>query len=158
MSGSVPRELLDAFLEEAKGFLPSIRKGPRDFLANDPSPDSLRESHRLIHIIKGAASMVGLTDISHQANALETVLEGLVYGGGQRGPSEVEAAIRATIGVSKAYGANPSSVMSRLRPNASLHPIREDAWIVKRSAIPPHTRRLYPANFARRLTSGRRSK
>ena len=99
MSQKVSREILDAFLDEAIQYLPSIRKGPCDFLADENGFESLEESFRLIHIIKGAASMVGLTELSHEADAIESALESLVYGERQRGPSDIEGAIHLLEGI-----------------------------------------------------------
>jgi chemosensory pili system protein ChpA (sensor histidine kinase/response regulator) len=74
-------EVLAGFLEEARGYLPQIRQGIEAYRADPAQLDALRESYRQAHIIKGAAAMVGLADLSHIAYHLETALEDVLEGG-----------------------------------------------------------------------------
>lgn len=95
------REILDGFLDEARGYLPAIRAGLAAFRAAPTAPDVLEETHRHVHTIKGAAAMVGLSHLSHVAYLLEEIVERLsfepdtaspdVLRGVDRGVEDIEA-------------------------------------------------------------------
>ncbi len=77
MSRQIDREILIGFLEEAMGYLPAIRQGIEEYIA-DHNTNSIQSAHRLTHTIKGAASMVGFADLSHVAHSIEEKLEEIV--------------------------------------------------------------------------------
>ena len=80
MATQVDKEILDGFYQEAKGYLPTIRSNLQK-LAKDPGQSGLmQEAHRLVHSIKGAASMVGLSPLSHLAYYVEETLEEITAG------------------------------------------------------------------------------
>jgi chemosensory pili system protein ChpA (sensor histidine kinase/response regulator) len=68
------REVLENFVKEARGYLPQILRGIHAFSA-DPRSETLEEAHRYSHSIKGASSMVGLSELSEIAHRLEQELE-----------------------------------------------------------------------------------
>ena len=80
MTYKVQQEVLDGFIVEAQSYLPSIREG---IFAYQSSPDNtalLEEAYRQAHIIKGAASMVGLPELSYLAGFVEQILEDILQG------------------------------------------------------------------------------
>ena len=71
------RALLTAFIAEAKGYFPAMLRH-LDAIERDPQDTpSLEEVHRLVHTIKGASAIVGLTALSHVTYLLEESLEEL---------------------------------------------------------------------------------
>jgi chemosensory pili system protein ChpA (sensor histidine kinase/response regulator) len=81
------RELVLGFVTEAVGYLPAIRSGLAEFRENQTDGMMLYEPFRCVHIIKGASSMVGLSELSHVAFALEEVLELLMHEPNQATPA-----------------------------------------------------------------------
>ncbi len=80
MATQVDKEILAGFYQEAKGYLPKIRSN-LERLAEDPGQSELmQEAHRLVHSIKGAASMVGRSALSHLAYYVEETLEEITGG------------------------------------------------------------------------------
>jgi chemosensory pili system protein ChpA (sensor histidine kinase/response regulator) len=73
-------ELLAGFRAEVDGYLPVIRQGIEEF-SRLGDPDSLVEPHRLVHTIKGTASLLGLLELAENAGQGETALEGLMDAG-----------------------------------------------------------------------------
>ncbi|HSS77733.1 MAG TPA: Hpt domain-containing protein, partial [Thermoanaerobaculia bacterium] len=59
-------ELLAGFHQEVDGYLPVISQGLAAF-SRLGDPDSLVEPHRLVHTIKGTASLLGLTELTETA-------------------------------------------------------------------------------------------
>ncbi|CAG0941155.1 two-component system, chemotaxis family, sensor histidine kinase and response regulator PixL [Anaerolineae bacterium] len=80
MLRTVSREVLQGFIEEAEGYLPTILKLVNVIQATPNHPEVLEEAHRLVHTIKGAASMVGLAGLSHIAFNVEEALEEIAAG------------------------------------------------------------------------------
>jgi chemosensory pili system protein ChpA (sensor histidine kinase/response regulator) len=92
-------ELLAGFREEVRGYLPVIREGLDEF-SRHGDPDRLAEPHRLVHTIKGAASMLGLPEMADIARRGEEALERLMDAGGPAAPGSVLAdlsALRAAV-------------------------------------------------------------
>ena len=86
MGTQVDKEILAGFYQEARGYLPKIRSN-LERLAQDPSqsdPPSqsalMEEAYRLVHSIKGASSMVGLSPLSHVAYYVEETLDEITAG------------------------------------------------------------------------------
>jgi chemosensory pili system protein ChpA (sensor histidine kinase/response regulator) len=74
----VDQQTIAGFYEEARGYLE-----PLDFclleLAENPADTAkLSEMHRLIHLIRGASSVVGLNQVAALGQDLETLLEDLI--------------------------------------------------------------------------------
>ena len=80
MTRKVDEKVLLGFIEEAKGYLPSILQGIETFRTEPSQTNVLEEAHRHIHTIKGASSMVGLTALSHVAFDLEQIFADIVDG------------------------------------------------------------------------------
>jgi chemosensory pili system protein ChpA (sensor histidine kinase/response regulator) len=76
----VEPDVVVGFIGEAKGYLPAIRQGIAAFRNQPGQVEKLEEAYRLIHIIKGASSMVGLSGLNHVACQLEETVEGLAAG------------------------------------------------------------------------------
>lgn len=68
-------ELLQAFIEEAESYLPTIRGGILVCVQDGKSHSELETSLRQLHTIKGAAMMIGLTEIGNLADELERDIE-----------------------------------------------------------------------------------
>ncbi len=73
-------EILQGFIEEAESYLPMIRGGIL-LCSQDGKFHELKTSIRTVHTVKGAALMVGLTDIGNIAGELEAELEAAVSAG-----------------------------------------------------------------------------
>jgi chemosensory pili system protein ChpA (sensor histidine kinase/response regulator) len=71
-------ELLQGFIEEAEGYLPTIRRGIEIYAADHAQLEDLKTSYRQVHTIKGAALMVGLPDIGAFAKTLQDALDEIV--------------------------------------------------------------------------------
>jgi len=73
-------EMIRGFIEEVKSYIPSLADG-LDALRTAPDKgEMLEETHRLVHTIKGAASMVGLTGLSKIALQMEDYLDDIIAG------------------------------------------------------------------------------
>ena len=73
-------EKIQGFIEEAESYLPMIRGGIL-LCSQDGKFHELKTSIRTVHTVKGAALMVGLTDIGNIAGELEAELEAAVSAG-----------------------------------------------------------------------------
>src|ERR1039458_3848165 len=80
MAKTINRELLAAFTSEVKSYLPLVRRSFQS-LNEDPSRlEVLEDAHRLVHSIKGAASMLGLSALGHMAFLEEEAIEEIACG------------------------------------------------------------------------------
>lgn len=75
----IDREIVEGFLEEANGYLPEILKGIEEYVI-DRRGEQLETPYRYAHTIKGAASMLGFSDLSEAASDLEDLLTELNEG------------------------------------------------------------------------------
>jgi chemosensory pili system protein ChpA (sensor histidine kinase/response regulator) len=80
MTRHVDPEVLSGFVAEARGYLLPIRQGIDAFTADTSVATHLEEAYRLVHTIRGASAMVGLTSLSERATAFESLLEDLLSG------------------------------------------------------------------------------
>jgi chemosensory pili system protein ChpA (sensor histidine kinase/response regulator) len=78
----VDTDILHGFVEEANSYLPTIRHSLRSFAANHMRLEELKVAHRQVHTISGAASMVGLSNLSRRALDMEDRLEFFIHDGG----------------------------------------------------------------------------
>ncbi len=67
-------EFLQAFIEEAESYLPTIRGGILIYLQEGKIFGELEQSMRQLHTIKGAAAMIGLDDIGNLAAGLQDII------------------------------------------------------------------------------------
>jgi chemosensory pili system protein ChpA (sensor histidine kinase/response regulator) len=75
MSARIDKETLAGLIEEVRGYIPKIRRN-FEILRNTPDhADAMEEAHRLVHSIKGAASMAGLSSLGHIAYFAEEAIE-----------------------------------------------------------------------------------
>lgn len=75
MPRHIDRAMLLMFAEEFQSYLPKIRAGIANFHTDPSQHAALAEAHRYVHTIKGAASMLGLTVLSHLAYYVEELLD-----------------------------------------------------------------------------------
>jgi chemosensory pili system protein ChpA (sensor histidine kinase/response regulator) len=80
MSRTVDPEVLAGFLEEVRGYLPSLAAGIEAAHDSPGRERGLVEAHRQAHCIKGAAAMVGLDDVSRLADRMEEAFEDAATG------------------------------------------------------------------------------
>jgi chemosensory pili system protein ChpA (sensor histidine kinase/response regulator) len=73
-------EMIKDFIEEVKSYIPSLIDGLASLKERPDGGEVLEEIHRLVHTIKGASSMVGLTGLSHIAFQMEEYLEDTIAG------------------------------------------------------------------------------
>lgn len=74
------QELFAGFVEEVQGYLPLLAQGVDTLRQSGPNTDVLSEVHRLVHSMKGAASMVGFAELSELAHETEESLEQIAAG------------------------------------------------------------------------------
>ena len=73
-------EMIKDFIEEVGSYIPTLING-LESLKNEPEQsEALEESHRLVHTIKGASSLVGLNGLSQIAFQMEEYLEDIIAG------------------------------------------------------------------------------
>jgi chemosensory pili system protein ChpA (sensor histidine kinase/response regulator) len=90
MNRKIDTDILAGFLVEVTGYMPIIREGLLKFQANPSDTNLLEEPHRCVHTIKGAASMVGLSGLSHISYQVEEILQELLHGQIQPEPATFE--------------------------------------------------------------------
>lgn len=73
----IDRALLRGFADEVRDYVPQVRESLETLLTDPGRLDVLEEAHRLVHSVKGAASMIGLSALSHVAWMEETLIEEL---------------------------------------------------------------------------------
>lgn len=66
------------FVNELKDYIPSLKRNIDDLKTNPSHKEALRELHRLVHTIKGAASLVKIDGLSSLAAQMENVLEEVI--------------------------------------------------------------------------------
>jgi chemosensory pili system protein ChpA (sensor histidine kinase/response regulator) len=86
MSAQRDPAILLAFVEEARSYLPGIRDGLLAYLADESQASDIQSAYRLTHTIAGAASMVGLDELSAFARSTENILEEYALVGGTLSP------------------------------------------------------------------------
>ena len=80
MSASPGDEIIKGFLEEVLSYIPSLSQGMESLEKRPDQREVLEEVHRLVHTIKGAASMVGVVGLSHIAFQMEEAVEDIMSG------------------------------------------------------------------------------
>jgi chemosensory pili system protein ChpA (sensor histidine kinase/response regulator) len=86
MSAQRDPAILLAFVDEARSYLPGIRDGVLAYLADESQTSEIQSAYRLTHTIAGAASMVGLDELSAFARSTENILEEFALVGGTLSP------------------------------------------------------------------------
>ena len=86
MSAQRDPAILLAFVDEARSYLPGIRDGLLAYLADESQASEIQSAYRLTHTIAGAASMVGLDELSAFARGTENILEEFALVGGTLSP------------------------------------------------------------------------
>ena len=86
MSAQRDPAILLAFVDEARSYLPGIRDGVLAYLADENQTSEIQSAYRLTHTIAGAASMVGLDELSAFARSTENILEEFALVGGPLSP------------------------------------------------------------------------
>jgi len=86
MSAQRDPAILLAFVDEARSYLPGIRDGLLAYLADESQTSEIQSAYRLTHTIAGAASMVGLDELSAFARGTENILEEFALVGGTLSP------------------------------------------------------------------------
>lgn len=80
MARHVDRAALAGFIAEVSDYLPVIRQAAEMPATAEDLAEALEQAHRLLHSIKGTASMIGLSALSHVAWLAEELMEDV--GGG----------------------------------------------------------------------------
>ena len=80
MPTAYPRAVISGFIEEVNAYLPTLFKGVRSLKTDPDQNELLEEMHRLVHTIKGAAAMIGITGLSCIAFEMEEALEEIIAG------------------------------------------------------------------------------
>ncbi len=80
MSESIDKELLVTLAEEIKEYLPKIIDKIEGYKKDPGNVQELRDAHRYTHTVKGASSMVGLSELSHLGYHMENAIEEVLLG------------------------------------------------------------------------------
>ena len=80
MSRPCKAEMIKGFIEEVKSYIPSLTSGLDSLKAASDNGEVLEETHRLVHTVKGASSMVGLAGLSQIAFQMEEYLDDIIAG------------------------------------------------------------------------------
>ena len=80
MPPAYPHAVISGFIEEVNAYLPTLFKGVSALKTDPHQNDLLEEIHRLVHTIKGAAAMIGITGLSCIAFEMEEALEEIIAG------------------------------------------------------------------------------
>ena len=102
MSASPDRDVIVGFIAEVQGYLPQVQKALDRSRDPELAPEELAEAYRLVHNIRGAASMVGLPVLSTVARRGEEVLEDVASGARPLDPP-TEEALRRFLEATEAY-------------------------------------------------------
>lgn len=80
MSRSPKGEMLKGFIGEVDSYIPSLIQGLESLRERPDRKEVLEEVHRLVHTIKGASSMMGISGLSHIALQMEETLDDIISG------------------------------------------------------------------------------
>ena len=80
MGSSVDSNTVAGFHEEARGYLPGLAECLRRLGEAQAETEALGEMHRLVHLIRGASSVVGLGQLAQLSEGLETYVDDLAGG------------------------------------------------------------------------------
>ena len=75
MSKPVDKELISGFVSEVKSYIPQIETAIENFKHSSTRVESIEEVRRFIQNLKGASSMIGVTELSDISNYVEKILE-----------------------------------------------------------------------------------
>lgn len=75
MVNKVDKEIVLAFTEEVKSYLPIMLDSIENFKKDPTKLTDLEEAKRLFHLIKGSTSMIGYSSLSHIAYFAEDILD-----------------------------------------------------------------------------------
>ena len=73
-------EMIKGFIEEVKSYIPPLLQGIETLKESPERKDVLEEIHRMVHTIKGASSMVGISGLSLIAYQMEETLDDVISG------------------------------------------------------------------------------
>lgn len=68
-------DIYTGFVEEVESYIPIIRNGIGELRVHPDNKPVVNEIHRLVHIVRGAAGMLGIGGLAQLAASLETALE-----------------------------------------------------------------------------------
>jgi chemosensory pili system protein ChpA (sensor histidine kinase/response regulator) len=95
-------DLITDFAAELKDYMPALAENVRRLKVDAVISPALKEIHRVVHTIKGAAALIGLADLSATAGRLEEAVEAVLAG--ELTLSEpVRAAVACIVSVIEAY-------------------------------------------------------
>ncbi len=114
----IPVQLLDVFREEANERIGEIAACLLSVEAGSPPPDAVNFLFRHAHSLKGGASMVGFTQVSTIAHAIEDVLEPARTQGALT-PELVDVLLRATEDLRRAVNGEPAAADPAPSPRAT---------------------------------------
>jgi chemosensory pili system protein ChpA (sensor histidine kinase/response regulator) len=107
-------EMIKGFIDEVESYIPSLIDGLKSLKEKPEQREVLEETHRLVHIVKGASSLVGLIGLSHIAYQMEEYLDDIISGKEELS-DEAFNTMRRTIDIFEEYclGYMDSGVASR---------------------------------------------
>lgn len=78
--GSQNSSIVNGFVDEVKTYVPQLYSGIAQLRQEPGCSEAIQELHRLVHIIHGAASLVGMMSLSQTASQMEEALEEVMAG------------------------------------------------------------------------------
>jgi len=84
MTKNLDKKMLNGFTREVHSYLPQIRASIDTIHTDASHGEVLEEAVRCVHIIKGAAAILGLSALCHMTSYIEETLTEIVTGQGQR--------------------------------------------------------------------------
>ncbi|UCF92018.1 MAG: response regulator [Desulfobacterales bacterium] len=73
-------EIVKDFVAELQSYIPTLVRNIETLKKDPEHKDAFEELHRLVHTIKGAASLVGIAGLSHMALPMEEALDDITTG------------------------------------------------------------------------------
>ncbi|NNL41022.1 MAG: hypothetical protein HKO79_00860, partial [Desulfobacterales bacterium] len=73
-------EMIKGFIEEVKSYIPPLMQGIETLQETPERKDVFDEFYRMVHTIKGASSMVGISGLSLIASQMEEALDDVISG------------------------------------------------------------------------------
>lgn len=80
MTISPKAEMIKGFIEEVKSYIPSLMRGIETLQDRPENKETFDEIYRMVHTIKGASSMVGVSGLSLIASQMEEALDDVISG------------------------------------------------------------------------------
>src|SRR3954447_8480142 len=141
-------EFVQLFQQEADTRLTSLGEHILE-LESSGDPELVQQLFRDAHSIKGAAAMVGFTDVSRVAHRLEDILDELRNGKRSPDPALIDVVLKATDALRELIAAAMAGMDASTQADAAEAGLREFS-----GSVEPESASLHPNRRSVRPTSG----